>query len=578
MKYLLFLIVLLCAACYHRETFTYRPFSILYEPSPDSVREDLRRKLLEDVHPTPQFTVALNSGWAFEAGSITEGLHEKYKAITRDSVNLPHLILMPDHALWYARVYQINEPGFLHIAADDGAQLFVNDTWVKRNMEGLFPVDSAGRATLTVRVLNNAMAGGLNAVHFLTQKNFNEYQILKSKYRRWQQVVKKILLSDKPLDISFTVADRDWRTARETFLNASERYFNDKPYFTGPWLIRKDTSVMSIMAEQDGDAPVTLRFGTDKGNLDKETIQQGSVLNFELDNIEQGQTWYYQLQSQKSTTAIYSFSNPASVDSFSFNIWGDSQSGWKYFQENIRNTLQYNDAFGIGVGDLVGNGSDEDEWRKFFQILAPSSSGRPYYLVPGNHDYDGYYDDLKPANYERYTSYMPKRYFSWYYGNAAFIALDPNENFPIGVREGSQQHAWFMKALNTVQWKKATWRFILLHQTLYSQGWQGYGGDQVLRDLIEPHIESAGIDFIVSGHTHDYERLKKKYGQQEVVFLIVGGAGGSLEPPESSLQPKMDTVIKKHHMGRFFIQGQSIRFEARGLQNEVLDTFTVASN
>lgn len=64
-------------------------------------------------------------------------------------------------------------------------------------------------------------------------------------------------------------------------------------------------------------------------------------------------------------------------------------------------------------------------------------------------------------------------------------------------------------------------------------------------------IETKRIDFVLAGHSHDYERLKKNYGSQQTHFFILGGAGGGLEPPESSAYPKMDTIIKAHYYARF---------------------------
>jgi hypothetical protein len=69
--------------------------------------------------------------------------------------------------------------------------------------------------------------------------------------------------------------------------------------------------------------------------------------------------------------------------------------------------------------------------------------------------------------------------------------------------------------------------------------------------------------------------LTKEYGEQKVTFLIVGGAGGSLEPQESSSDPKMDTVIKQHHIGRFTVDGQKINFESISSEGEVLDAFQI---
>ena len=223
--------------------------------------------------------------------------------------------------------------------------------------------------------------------------------------------------------------------------------------------------------------------------------------------------------------------------------------------------------FSIGLGDLVSDGSQAAQWLGFLYAWQPLASQIPVYPVIGNHDYDGYYDDLVPALYRQYI--REKTYFSWAHGNSIFVALDPNERFPLGI-EGAQ-HAWFLEQIDSEAWQRATWRFVLLHQPPYSQGWPDYHGDDFIRELIEEYAEPAGIDFVLSGHSHCYERLTKSFGTQQTHFLILGGAGGGLEPPVSSTYPQMDTVIKAHHYGLFDVEAEKVSLRVIGLNGEVLD-------
>ena len=112
---------------------------------------------------------------------------------------------------------------------------------------------------------------------------------------------------------------------------------------------------------------------------------------------------------------------------------------------------------------------------------------------------------------------------------------------------------------------------MFVHQTLYSQGWAGYEGDQALRDVLEPLLERARIDFVVSGHTHDYERLTRKYVKQEVTFFVVGGAGGELEPEASSPAPVMDRLEKTFHIARVKVDRNVIQWQAVDLHGNIID-------
>jgi hypothetical protein len=83
------------------------------------------------------------------------------------------------------------------------------------------------------------------------------------------------------------------------------------------------------------------------------------------------------------------------------------------------------------------------------------------------------------------------------------------------------------------------------------------------------------IDFVIAGHTHDYERLTLNFSGNSVHFLIVGGAGGGLEPKDkSSDYPKMDRVIKEHHFGILDLGKDSFNLRVFNLEGEIIDQFS----
>ncbi len=113
-----------------------------------------------------------------------------------------------------------------------------------------------------------------------------------------------------------------------------------------------------------------------------------------------------------------------------------------------------------------------------------------------------------------YLPRTPQNYFSWRYGPCAFIALDPNERFPIDVPASSWQYRWFRDQLESgICGETATWHFVFHLSTALLAGLGRIRGDETIRQLLEPFIESSAIDFVVAGHTHDYERLTKMYGR-----------------------------------------------------------------
>ncbi len=56
--------------------------------------------------------------------------------------------------------------------------------------------------------------------------------------------------------------------------------------------------------------------------------------------------------------------------------------------------------------------------------------------------------------------------------------------------------------------------------------------------------------------------------------MVLGGAGGGLEPPESSDYPVMDRVIKQHHVAVFSVAPGVVDVEIVGLDGAELDRWS----
>lgn len=397
--------------------------------------------------------------WYFAVGDPANGLHVGALQIPSGDtlVQTPFRINRPNTPLWFITKVQFTEDQLLYVNADDGSQVFYDQKQVRQILPYAYSLPATtDSVTLAIRVLNNAMAGGL-------------------------------------------------RRAERYPLQAGLQYF-----------------------EQQLEMPLPQQYLLDTAFAKKAATEQ---------------------------------------QNFRFTAWGDSQGGWETFRQLSEDMATQHPTFSIGLGDLVSDGSSRTQWQAFLDALTPLSTQTSIFPVIGNHDYDGYYDELIPELYLRHIA--PRNYFAWSYQNARFVALDPNETFPLGIK--GEQHAWFLEEITGAEWKEAQWRFILLHQPPYSAGWPGYHGDDFIRELVDEYAESAGIDFVLSGHSHCYERLSKTYGKQQTHFLILGGAGGGLEPLENSTYPKMDTIIKAHHYGLFELEETQVNLQIIGLEKKLLD-------
>lgn len=471
---------------------------------------DLLQAFRISLSSTPAFWVEFTDGWQYAPGDPGNGLRVSWeqKPDLDTIIYLPHRINRPNWPLWYERSLSIREPAYLYVNADDGAQCYLDGILQEPVMGSYFEIEpNADSVLVSLRVLNNALNGGLRSVALIKAADFERFQKEQIAALHVRQ-----LLYLAHLDGGATYNELLDRTA-------------------------------SLLTEGD------------LGALQK-LDPKFSILN--LPKLPNG------------------LPEPQTDGTFSFSAWGDSQGGWSIFDQIVQQMTEHPDAFSIGLGDLVSEGVEEDQWLAFTQCLQPLLAKRPVFGVAGNHDYDGYYNDLNPLLYRKYVLEGKDRptYFSWTYGNAFFLALDPNESFPLGIN--GAQRSWMAAEMDSPEWREASWRFLLIHQPPYAQGWPEYHGDEFIREIVDSLAESKRIDFVLAGHSHDYERLTKDYGSQQTHFFILGGAGGGLEPPESSTYPKMDTIIKAHHYARFEVNREQVTVSVHSPAGELLDIYSVA--
>jgi hypothetical protein len=136
-----------------------------------------------------------------------------------------------------------------------------------------------------------------------------------------------------------------------------------------------------------------------------------------------------------------------------------------------------------------------------------------FYAALGNHDGGGKAN--KETSYAKFNM-QDRRYYTFARGEAGkqplaqFFALDSGQMKPA-------QLAWLQQTLNQ---STARWKIAFFHHPLYSSG-KTHGSDMKLRAQLEPLFIKHGVQIVLNGHEHFYERLKPQRG---VHYFISGGA------------------------------------------------------
>lgn len=202
---------------------------------------------------------------------------------------------------------------------------------------------------------------------------------------------------------------------------------------------------------------------------------------------------------------------PQKPGSLRFAVIGDSGTGGRE-QYDVANKLigsrsRFPYEFVIMLGDnMYGGENPKDFQKKFERPYKPLlDAGIKFYASLGNHDEptQSRYRFFN-MNGERFYTFKPK-------AGIRFFALDSNYMDP-------DQLQWLRKELDA---SGSDWKICFFHHPLYSSG-QKHGSDVELREILEPVFVQHGVDLVLAGHEHFYERLKPQKG---IHYFISGGAG-----------------------------------------------------
>jgi hypothetical protein len=203
---------------------------------------------------------------------------------------------------------------------------------------------------------------------------------------------------------------------------------------------------------------------------------------------------------------------PLKDGSLRFAVIGDTGTGTDKQRQLADKMVQYRTAFPfefvLMMGDnLYGSETAQDFASKFSDVYKPLlDQNVKFYAALGNHDLP------IQINYENFNM-NGKEYYRLKKGNVAFYAL--NSNYM-----DKKQVKWLEDELvkDTSEWKVA-----FMHHPPYSSGGK-HGSDKQLREVVEPIFVKYGVNVVLTGHDHFYERVKPQKG----IYYFVSGAGGKL--------------------------------------------------
>ncbi|WPR71973.1 metallophosphoesterase family protein [Flavobacterium sp. NG2] len=336
-----------------------------------------------------------------------------------------------------------------------------------------------------------------------------------------------------------------------------------------------------------------------KGNI---VNHEGNILNeVALINLKPSTTYYYNIYSNGHLLASgleYYFTSAPNNNktAFSFYALGDigaeEKSSFASEPASRIKELEKKPDFGLGLGDIVyPKGESKNYDNHLFKPFQEVFKNTPFYPVTGNHDWLS--DPEK--NFEK-EWHLPgnEHYYSYTYSNTLFIGLDSSNGNFYKVEE---QISWLKNTLE-VNKNKYDWIIVYLHHNGKSCT---YKEDYEHVKALYKIFANNGVDLVLNGHAHTYERLKpfdfegnvdasiknqNQYTNLKNRFIsITIGAGGKIEKKwkvninDPKNCPDGTIVAHSEHVpsfGLISINGRKLNFEGiNSLTGKKFDDFSI---
>jgi predicted MPP superfamily phosphohydrolase len=303
-----------------------------------------------------------------------------------------------------------------------------------------------------------------------------------------------------------------------------------------------------------GSFTVVYGIGNDMENLSKPEVGKVSVdeLQFfgktmllyraEMNKLDFDKVYTYRVNLNGKEVARETFRSRTKTDHTKFVVFGDCGAGTPEQAAVAYHAANQDPQFVLITGDNVYNSGLAREYqRRFFPYYltakkdstqgAPMMKSIPFYLMMGNHDVHGreldktpdglayfYYTDLplnapvtnltleakgSSGDVKAFKKRTGKRYprtvnYSFDYGNVHIACLDAN-NYVNPLEASLVQ--WLREDMKNTT---AEWKMVAFHHPGFNSSKAHYD-DQLMR-LCALLFESIGVDIVLSGHVHNYQR------------------------------------------------------------------------
>jgi UDP-2,3-diacylglucosamine pyrophosphatase LpxH len=233
-------------------------------------------------------------------------------------------------------------------------------------------------------------------------------------------------------------------------------------------------------------------------------------------------------------------------------------------QQNIANLMgkvaaQNKIAFMAILGDPINDDGvksvDDEEWNLKIENIytAPSLYAMPWYVIAGNHEYNGNVQAIIDYSQKSERWNAPARYYSQTRTIAAnveclFVFIDTpplidklrteqtDTGAPAysdaGQQDMNAQLEWLEQLLASSQ---ARWKIVFGHHPVYAETSKSKSERKDMQARVAPILEKYGVTMYVCGHIHNFQHLKPKDSKVEYIVNSSASESREVKPIKSTI-------------------------------------------
>ena len=348
----------------------------------------------------------------------------------------------------------------------------------------------------------------------------------------------------------------------------------------GPALLRVYSDRAAVMWESAAGGPDTVYYGAE-GKLERHVVSRGEKVRYGgvmgagaktvlihkvwLEALAPGEVYSYRVGDAGAGGQVYEFRTiRREPERVRFIVYGDSRSRPEIHRRLVKLMIEKEVDFVVHTGDLVGSGDKYEQWGpEFFEPIKGLAERVPFYIAKGNHEGSrGTYEKLLSAPGE---------------DNSFSIDFGPIHCFGIdNVSRGGDTGKRLRLITEDAEGSGALWKFVSFHVPSVNFGghWSTWGSPEAV-----PAFGRAGIDFVVTGHSHQYERFRpvaplRRGKGGYVTYVTSGGGGAPLSDVTRSSYHAYAAEI--NHFCLFEIDGEKLTMDAIDARGNVFDHLEIS--